>query len=115
MLFSSLSQLITEKYPGTISAYPLDCELSDVTIAESSTVEPPSDRLGIYKKAQLTNDLPLPLCLFCAGFPPRSAIDRLCNNGTNYIIVPDEFANEAIVFILSLFKTHWNNKSFMQI
>lgn len=104
MLFSSLSQLITEKYPGTISAYPLDCELSDVTIAESSTVEPPSDRLGIYKKAQLTNDLPLPLCLFCAGFPPRSAIDRLCNNGTNYIIVPDEFANEAIVFILSLFQ-----------
>lgn len=104
MLFSSLSQLLAEKYPGTVSAYPLDCELSDVTIAESSAAEPPSDRLGIYKKAQLTDDFPIPLCMFCAGFPSQKTIDRLCDNGTNYIIVPDDVSSEAIVFILSLFQ-----------
>lgn len=104
MLFSSLSQLLTEKYPGTISAYPLDCELSDVTIAESSTTDLPADRLGIYAIAQLTDDLLLPLCLFCAGFPDQHTMGRLSSNGTNYIIVPDEVSSEAIVFILSLFQ-----------
>ncbi len=104
MLFSSLSLLLTEKYPGTVSAFPLDCELSDVVITESSATEPLPDKLGIYDKAQLTDDFPIPLCLFCAGFPSQQIIDRLSDNGTNYIIVPDDVSNEAIVFILSLFQ-----------
>ena len=104
MLFSSLSQLLEEKYPGTTSAYPLDCELSDVTIVESSATDLSPDQLGIYTKAQLTDALPLPLCLFCAGFPSQQIIDHLSDNGTNYVIVPDDVSNEAIVFILSLFQ-----------
>lgn len=104
MLFSVLSQLLTEKYPGTVSAYPLDCKLSDVTIVESSFTEPPADQLGIYKK-ELLIDIPwFPLCLFCAGFPSQPIMERLQNNGTNYIIVPDDVSSEAIVFILSLFQ-----------
>lgn len=104
MLFSSLSQLLAERYPGTVSSYPLDCELSHVSILEASSSVLPPDQLGIYTKTELTDDLPLPLCLFCAGFPSRQVIDRMVANGTNYILVPENSSHEAVVFILSLFQ-----------
>lgn len=108
MLFSSLSQLLAERYPGTVSSYPLDCELSHVSILEASSSVLPPDQLGIYTKVELTDDLPLPLCLFCAGFPSRQVIDRLVTNGTNYILVPENISNEAVVFIFSLFQKQQN-------
>lgn len=108
MLFSSLSQLLIARYPGTVSAYPLDCELSDVTIVESPSAELPADHLSVYAKTQLTPELSLPLCLLCAGAPSQPVIDRLHNGGINYVIVPDDRSNEAIVFILSLFQEQQN-------
>lgn len=48
MLFSELAKRVAEKYPEVKTAFPMDCELSNVELYDPNGAIPPVDTLGIY-------------------------------------------------------------------
>ena len=54
MLFSELAKRVAEKYPEVKTAYPMDCELSNVELYDPSGAVPPVDSLSIYTARQIT-------------------------------------------------------------
>ena len=86
MLFSELAKRVAEKYPEVKTAYPMDCELSNVELYDPSGAVPPVDTLGIYTARQIGQDMTLPLCFVCAGTPDQAAHDKIAYSDSNYII-----------------------------
>lgn len=77
MLFSELAKRVAEKYPEVKTAYPMDCELSNVELYDPSGAVPPVDSLSIYTARQISQDMTLPLCFVCAGTPDQAAHDKI--------------------------------------
>ena len=71
MLFSELAKRVAEKYPEVKTAYPMDCELSNVELYDPNGAVPPVDSLSIYTARQISQDMTLPLCFVCAGTPDQ--------------------------------------------
>ena len=77
MLFSELAKRVAEKYPEVKTAFPMDCELSNVELYDPNGAIPPVDTLGIYTARQISEDMTLPLCFLCAGTPDQTAHDKI--------------------------------------
>ena len=77
MLFSELAKRVAEKYPEVKTAFPMDCELSNVELYDPNGAIPPVDTLGIYTARQISEDMTLPLCFVCAGAPDQAAHDKI--------------------------------------
>lgn len=77
MLFSELAKRVAEKYPEVKTAFPMDCELSNVELYDPNGAIPPVDTLGIYTARQISEDMTLPLCFVCAGTPDQTAHDKI--------------------------------------
>ena len=103
MLFSELAKRVAEKYPEVKTAYPMDCELSNVELYDPSGAVPPVDTLGIYTARQIGQDMTLPLCFVCAGTPDQAAHDKIAYSDSNYIIIPQASAVDVVYYIMSLF------------
>ena len=103
MLFSELAKRVAEKYPEVKTAYPMDCELSNVELYDPSGAVPPVDTLGIYTARQIGQDMTLPLCFVCAGTPDQPAHDKIAYSDSNYIIIPQVSAVDVVYYIMSLF------------
>lgn len=103
MLFSELAKRVAEKYPEVKTAYPMDCELSNVELYDPSGAVPPVDTLGIYTARQISEDMTLPLCFVCAGAPDQVAHDKIAYSDSNYIIIPQVSAVDVVYYIMSLF------------
>lgn len=88
MLFSELAKRVAEKYPEVKTAFPMDCELSNVELYDPNGAIPPVDTLGIYTARQISEDMTLPLCFVCAGTPDQTAHDKIAYSDSNYIIIP---------------------------
>lgn len=103
MLFSELAKRVAEKYPEVKTAFPMDCELSNVELYDPSGAVPPVDTLGIYTARQISEDMTLPLCFVCAGAPDQVAHDKIAYSDSNYIIIPQVSAVDVVYYIMSLF------------
>lgn len=103
MLFSELAKRVAEKYPEVKTAFPMDCELSNVELYDPSGAIPPVDTLGIYTARQISEDMTLPLCFVCAGTPDQTAHDKIAYSDSNYIIIPQVSAVDVVYYIMSLF------------
>lgn len=103
MLFSELAKRVAEKYPEVKTAFPMDCELSNVELYDPNGAIPPVDTLGIYTARQISEDMTLPLCFVCAGTPDQTAHDKIAYSDSNYIIIPQVSAVDVVYYIMSLF------------
>lgn len=103
MLFSELAKRVAEKYPEVKTAYPMDCELSNVELYDPSGAVPPVDSLSIYTARQIGQDMTLPLCFVCAGTPDQAAHDKIAYSDSNYIIIPQVSVVDVVYYIMSLF------------
>ena len=103
MLFSELAKRVAEKYPEVKTAYPMDCELSNVELYDPSGAVPPVDSLSIYTARQISQDMTLPLCFVCAGTPDQAAHDKIAYSDSNYIIIPQVSVVDVVYYIMSLF------------
>mgnify|MGYP002693179571 CR=1 FL=1 len=103
MLFSELAKRVAEKYPEVKTAFPMDCELSNVELYDPNGAIPPADTLGIYTARQISEDMTLPLCFVCAGTPDQTAHDKIAYSDSNYIIIPQVSAVDVVYYIMSLF------------
>lgn len=103
MLFSELAKRVAEKYPEVKTAFPMDCELSNVELYDPNGAIPPVDTLGIYTARQISEDMTLPLCFVCAGAPDQTAHDKIAYSDSNYIIIPQVSAVDVVYYIMSLF------------
>ena len=103
MLFSSLTNMLIEKYRGSRSSVPLDCEISDVVLYDAAKPTPPVDCLCIFTSEQLAGASALPLNIVCAGSPDEVPYGRLEVNDSNYVTIPNESAAGVMCHIMSLF------------
>ncbi len=103
MLFSELAKRVAEKYPEVKTAYPMDCELSNVELYDPNGAVPPVDSLSIYTARQISQDMTLPLCFVCAGTPDQAAHDKIAYSDSNYIIIPQVSVVDVVYYIMSLF------------
>lgn len=103
MIFSSLAAVLAERYPGSTSRVPLDCEISEVELYDPGKSLPPVDCLCVFTKRQLEEADSLPLNVVCMGANALLTEDKTKNKDTNLIFVPDEFSTDALCYILSTF------------
>lgn len=103
MLFSELAKRVAEKYPEVKTAYPMDCELSNVELYDPSGAVPPVDSLSIYTARQIGQDMTPALCFVCEGTPDQAAHDKIAYSDSNYIIIPQVSFVDVVYYIMSLF------------
>lgn len=103
MIFSSLSTILTERYPGSTSKVPLDCEISAVELFDPEKPLPPVDCLCVFTAKQLAEIPSMPLNIVCVGSSAAMPEGKLEQSDSNYIVIPDEFATAAVWYILSMF------------
>lgn len=101
--FSFLSELLAQKYPGTICGYTLDCELYGVELYDATSFVAATDCLNIFTAAQLTEAAALPLNLVCLGLPDGFYLEKLTTGTGNYIVINDTYATDALYAVMSLF------------
>lgn len=111
MLFSELAKRVAEKYPEVKTAYPMDCELSNVELYDPNGAVPPVDSLSIYTARQIGQDMTLPLCFVCAGTPDQAAHDKIAYSDSNYIIIPQVSVVDVVYYIMSLFGDSFSSRS----
>lgn len=114
MLFSELAKRVAEKYPEVKTAYPMDCELSNVELYDPSGAVPPVDSLSIYTARQISQDMTLPLCFVCAGTPDQAAHDKIAYSDSNYIIIPQVSVVDVVYYIMSLFGDSFKQRIFQR-
>lgn len=103
MTFSSLSELLMQKYPGTESGYALDCDLYGVELYDANTFFQATDCLIIFSATQISEVSVLPLSIVCLGMPDVDNYSKITTGTGNYIIIQDQCSTDALCTIMSIF------------